>query len=243
MKSFLYFIEGMSGSPSREAVVQMTGLEYAFPAGMPFTPRRVVGGAMGAGILAVCGDGHDLNYDPNTQNWVRISEKVWLGYSKERALHPSAADLLRRERSLDGHMVTLGDGHVWAIPTVRFLNGDTRLPRVLVVGKDGCVEYQIRAEYQPLVAAADKIIDSAIRGGEPSTPEQLLWFAAAALAVNYRVGVHELSALQLIDTENIRQIAEAALDGPALAQLMDELKKKEAEPSTCGPASATGVNA
>jgi hypothetical protein len=63
-----------------------------------------------------------------------------------------------------------------------------------------------------------------------------------ALSVNYRIGPCETAVLELVDTENVRDVAAVALDEKTLRLVLEELKKK-LDPSQPGPGSTTGAGA
>ncbi len=238
---FLYFIIGITGSPSREKCVAVSGLDYAFPAGESFTTREM-NGALGAGVLAACGEGGPLEHNPETHDWSKISECVWLGMPRDKTQRPGPDDLARAERCLDGYPVMLGDGKKWNVPVIRFLFGNTQLPRFLTV-VDGDVKWLVKPEFTELFAMAESLVQKVFVDGESeSDPAAILRFCAMALGVNYRIGPYEVAALGLIDSENVRLISDAALDGPKLAILIDE-KKKRIEHEAAGVILEAGASA
>lgn len=239
MGRFVYFVANIGGSPSREAVLHAAPvLAYAFPQGEAFSSRGCVGPNGTCGVLAAGGDGQDLEYREHEQVWSRIDARAWVGFDK--AGRPGPDYLQRARMTADAHALVLADGKSWLVPVVRFLNGNTSLPRVLVLSENGEAEFQVKAEYRQLFDAAQKIHVNVLAGrGAEYSPATLLWFASAVLAVNYRVSPVEVGMLGLVDSQNVLDIADLALDGPTLKLLLDELKKKLA-PLPSGPPSATG---
>jgi hypothetical protein len=248
MRRFLYFLVGAQGNPTGDLVAKgWPELAHAFGAGSSCFPRGVNGGTLGAGVVVGSGDASGLEVNPQTHDWQPIRHdgtvRSYLGVPKDSNLLPTPGDLKRDNRSVDSRNVTLGDGQSWRIPVIRFLNGHTSLPRVLMVDENGDAKFSVRKEYRALVAMADRIYAAEFQGAAQYTPDDLLWFATQALAVNYKVSAYEVAALQLVDTVNIRSIAEAALDMSAVQQLLEELKKKADAALNCGPALETGVDA
>ena len=237
---FLYFIEGLNGKPSRDQI-RAAGLQYALPDDQ-LAARQVLGGDLGVGTLLAYGDGLGLEHNPKTHDWRKIRAGVWIGIPRDKAQRPGPNDLAKQNMSLDGHLVSLADGRQWIVPIVRFLDGNTQLPRVLT-RVHGHAKWIVKEEFAELVSMADAIVKSALSEAETNfDPDSVLRFCALALSVNYRVGPEEIAALELIDSENIKSIADAALDGPRLAGLVDEFKKKRIAQSDGGAISEVGVN-
>jgi hypothetical protein len=244
MRRFIYFVKGLSGSPSRAQCIAASKLDYAFPKGESFATCEMRDGPLGAGVLAACGDGLGLSYDPATMTAELISEGVYVIVSRIKALVPGPDELQRSTRSVDGYSVTLADGNDWFIPVVRFLDGNTQLPQVIMRKPNGKATWDVKPEYLELVRVADRIVKDLLDGEQTAyDPDEMLWFCTQALQLNYRIGEAEIAAMGLIDSGNVREIANAALDGPKLAVLMDEFKKKQNVPVLSGVASAIGASA
>lgn len=243
-RRFLYFVEGLAGNPARVDVLRACEfLAYAFPAGESFSSCECARGpGDGAGVLCAHGDGSGLRYSVETHAWTRIGEKVWLGAPREPGDRPGPDDLLRRRVSPDSMPIVMADGRSWLVPTVRFVNGNTGLPCVLTLdSKTGGVRRRVRNEYRALYELADEISAATLEGRGPNLEDaELVVFVGLALAVNYRLGPCEAAVLELIDTENVRDVAAVALDEKTLRLVLEELKKKLA-PSPSGPGSTIGA--
>jgi hypothetical protein len=245
MRRFLYFIEGLQGQQTRESVLRaVQHLVYAFPTGCPFTAVECVAGPGGAaGVVCAYGDAHGCKYDKAAAvDWIAAGPGVRLGVPRDPAERPGPDELGRYRRHADGTTVTLGDGRGWIVPVIRFLNGNTGLPRILAVGPDGDALWQVRPEFVDLFHAARNIMDRVLEGGGAAySAADLLWFATETLGVNYRMSKFEIAALGLITSETVKEIADAALDGETTRRLLDELKKKLAERLPFGQGLTTGA--
>jgi hypothetical protein len=260
MGRFLYFLPGMTGLPQRADVLRdFPGLDYAFPAGAQFNVCTTSGPKNIGGVLAAAGDGHGLRYLETEQEWQPITAIVgpvgsdpesmeagahgqpWIGW--DRKAKPLPEDLQREGMSLDGKPVLLADGHNWTVPIVRLINGDTRLPCVLGLDAKGRVTKRVRPEYQVLFALAGNIFDAeaslAVEHGHGI--EDLYVLGTLALQVNYRIGSDEVSILGLLDTENVKKIADVLLDGENLRKLLEEWRSKKNAGTAPGANSATGA--
>jgi len=152
--------------------------------------------------------------------WSRIpGTEAWLGVVEDAL--PGPEDLQRSE-IVDGHDVVLGDGFSWRVPVVRLLDGGSSLPRALEWDGLAWRHGDVRPAYRCLWAAALRMWD-ALAGsnddGAPVTLTEEATTAATAIALNYRVGPAEISALGLLDTHSEVEVLKALIDLPALEAL------------------------
>lgn len=223
MNAILYFIKGLS-SPEKGALAE-AGLSAVLgkgftSAGGTFRDESglVVGHTTGALVI-----------DEAVQDWRYRGNGVWMGWAK--GVTPGPADLARKTL-IDGHLVTLGDGRGWLIPCARVFPVGTRLPQTLVMEK-GVLQGKSVKEFAEFSKMGGELWDGLFMPSEED-PEQAkgipfsrAWeIAAAALGVNYRVGHEEINDLELIRTDNIREILGAIIDEPAMVALA---KKKEGD--------------
>lgn len=237
---FVYFIPGLSGPASREQL-EAAGLGYAFPKGQEFHCAGDSEGPAGMGAL-VSADAKALRFKKSDVRWEQ-TEKIFVGIMPSQTPKPAA---LRNEQSfVDGHAVVLGDKNSWTIPVIRFSDGSTSLPCVLRRQASGSHRYEVRSEFRKVFQMCDDLVDGVLQGKAPAfTPDQVAEFSAVVLGINYRISEVEISMLELIDTANIKQVANAVLDVPKMLVLFEEFKKKlQTEPFTPGPASGTGASA
>lgn len=119
----------------------------------------------------------------------------------------SPLDLLRNT-TLPGRFVVLGDGNPWLIPVVE------RLPLALSLNDDGSLHWEpvriyqglrVDVEYMQQVNRWTNLVQNSDEHTEVDWLE--LWqFALRTLLVNYRITPEVVSALQLFDTDNLREI-------------------------------------
>lgn len=239
LRRFLYFVEGMDPAAPPRAWADR-GLGYAFADKCAPSVVEIQEGPGGAsGALAAVGSPEGLAYEPAVQEWQlaeAVGPGVWIGWPKDRKQLPGPRDLMRRSVCVEGYPVRLGDGNLWDIPVVRRAPNAsqvnrTALPLVVKIGADGAARSEVRADYEGLwrmsLVLRDSLFGTVDAQGNVTRPDfvdpfDLLRLGALALAVNYRVGLYEVSALELIDTENAKEIGDAVLDGPNLKRFLDE---------------------
>lgn len=184
-----------------------------------------------------------IGYYPDHQTWRSCDDGAfWLGYEPDNRPTP---ETLRRVIIVDGYEIQLGDEQVWMCPTIREMHGDPRVPRAWGLDDSGEFAEIVLAEYQDDWQMAGEMFDI-VFGGEGCTISQAFDYAVKCLAINYRLGRHECSALELITSENYVQISRAAIDGERLDEFIESpegqaalkvifgetnnVKKKETEP-------------
>lgn len=158
----------------------MAGFLYYFPSKAPLTRKRLgelgfphaaaadlPGAAVQRGpvaepgyVFALRGAAHPqaerptpIGYYPDHQTWQCVG-KWWVGWREGSA--PRPIDLQRRE-SLDGHPVTLRDGHDWIVPIARLLDGTPGLPQTFSLNATGEPVRRIVADYRILWNLAQRI--------------------------------------------------------------------------------------
>ena len=231
MRRFLYYISGMTVKPPVE-FIRENGLAHAFPRDMLRTcafAQLSAGPDGGPGVLFSAGDGHGVRYDRESQHWSKLSPRVWFGYAKDRAQRPGPDDLIARRACVEGYQVELGDGNQWRIPLVRRWPDGSELPQIIMMDfATGRAVVRVRSEFKELYERAEILLDTLLEGGpDEADPDDIMRLAELALGVNYRVSRYEISALELLDTRNAKEIADALLDGPNLKKLLDELRGKK----------------
>lgn len=233
MPGFLYFLPGLQAV--NRARVEAAGLGYLFEKQGGANTRGAQdgpGGVAGA-YFSVPGKGGRGESDlqrVEAATWTPIpGSPASLGVLADAL--PGPDDLARAEL-VDGHAVELADGKPWTIPVVRKLLGGSALPRALAWDGKDWSRGEVLPVYRKLYAAGQRLFD-AFRGSEgdgPTTLTEEVETAVTAIAVNYRVGPAEVSALGLLNTRSAGEVLRAMIDIPALEQLRG--KAEAAGPSS-----------
>jgi len=213
MSGFLYFVPGV------EQVDQIGPqvFEAAVVAGAQLLDRHVEHGPDGTpGLLVTLkpeisgGRAPGLVVNADTQRWTRFA-----GFSVgvEKAEPPRPIDLQRREL-LRGHAVELG-GAKWLVPAIR-----------TAAGEQLCTDH---ADSAVLQAYIDLLLAGMrSQATAPQLHRRLTELAARdswlravqLLSVNYRIGVVEAAALQIVTPSVIAALFGAAVDVPTLERLV-----------------------
>lgn len=159
------------------------------------------------------------------QRWFPMAGGIQLGVfqSPEVRVRP---EQLARSQQRPGHLVRLGDGQEWLIPVARLASGGPGLPRRRAIRADGSIGWEVDEAHRELSDFANVAWD--FRNGVVCdvTEEDLDRFAAQALAVNYRIGLHEAVALGLFTDVSLRGIVDALLDWPEVLRVIEQATKK-----------------
>lgn len=209
MLQFLYFVEGRSACAPED--MPGLGLGHVFGPGEPVARTALMANSpSGKPGLLVGMASEGLEYRAGRQTWLPAPGQPWmLGW--ETAAPPGPGDL-RRERVLGVYRPPLGDGRAWTIPTALDAGGDCPLPKVRRVDPEsGAIVKRPEPRFDDLRLCAD-LVAEAIRHGHELTPDEEARVCVAALAVNYRLGLHEASALALLTDEAVQYIAWALVD-------------------------------
>lgn len=222
---FYYYVPGRK--TVREADVAELQLGHAASGGPTFaaTTRGPDGGAgvvfsWGAENLALAG--HE------SVRWTKHSTlELWAGV---RGV-PSPTQFARKEQ-YDGHWVTFADGQRWLVPVARALSGASPLPKRVEWDGASWVAGDVLPRYRDLFSHAVRVWDMVRatvedgNSGEFTLDDQCM-IAALALAVNYRVGPLEITALGLFDSRAEGLAVLAMVDWPSVAQLKKSLASEE----------------
>lgn len=245
MARFLYFLEGHAGAAILPWQLDQYGLRYAFESTPQCGSGAVLNGVSGA--LVGARDDTPFRIDLQAQRWVQISPpcqgrtkgRVWLGWWLDKNMQPGPDALQREALSLECYDVRLADGNQWQIPILRkrpYTGVDEiNLPMVVMLGADGKPELQIKSEYQGLFLMAEELREHLFNDDSRKLDiAKISELAELALSVQYRVSRAEICALGLIDTQNIKDIVDALLDGPNLRQFLEEHRGKKNDAFTLG---------
>jgi hypothetical protein len=240
MAGLVYYAPGreraLTTADAREHLLRELDLEYL--GAQSLQSRHVLShGPDGkSGIVFTSNTTARLGYYHGEQTWVPGPEgKYWIGWATDNP--PVPADLAR-ETLLPGIELTLGDGNVWQIPRAQHWDGQTHLPTVYRLGKDG-VQADVIPALKPFQTAVQAFLaewKAALEDGRvPDCGEdQLFDLAGLALSLNYRIGRWEALALGLLQSQSyggragLWDIGLATFDWPAVAAALDEFAKKNA---------------
>ena len=239
--AFLYMLDGHAGAPT-PAQIEAHGVANVL-AGESLSVCSVSNGPEGVGGTIVAAGTFDnrVGYYPAEQNWRRLNEKTWIGYS---TVHPlPGPEGLARKYMVSGHDVQLADGRTWHAPKARGwamqagqLRRASTLPCRLRLGPDGnrWEPADVLPEYAELSRVAGEWFDERMFSGRAEDTSEgganvVFSFAdapskaARCLAANYRIGPVESDILGLWTTNAVVAVLDAAIDYPGLAEI---LKKK-----------------
>lgn len=195
--NFVYFIPG-----EQRPVIEWHQLPECLQpilADTPISCKKTPSGPGGAGMLfsAVPSDPEGVEsttiYNPEMQFW-EDHGAFWLGGYK--AALPTPADLKRKGRPIEGHMLKLADGNEWLVPVVGPFNSN--LPRVFRM-RNGQPTTEVAEQYRELSIESEPWAEwCAGNGTKPWT--DIMVFVAKCLGLNYHVGLAEVGALGILDT-------------------------------------------
>lgn len=233
MGHFLYAVPA-------EKADQVDGIGLGKIIKRPLSKRGVSKGPAETCAILTSGDGSTCSYDPEKQVWTKsVVGDWWIGYwSDDR---PTEKDLRRAER-LEGHKVRLADGADWLIPVVRLLDGGCGLPAAVSFGENGQAVTKPLAKYSQLSAAAERlwtdlmIACKKVEGTESMTETERIDLAIDALGWNYHIDRDEIGALEILTTQNLKDIYSAIMDIPTLLKaakkkLSDDSNSKDGPPA------------
>lgn len=228
--NFLYYLPGMTYADVDGESLRRRGLADTFrdafaPGGRLIVERLQVRNVIhngpdgGAGVLiAFESEGVELGYHRDAQEWRQCGE-YWLGYyGLVAAVSP---DALQRPTLTPGYAVLLADGNVWEVPTIRRGGRYSSLPQRMTLDAAGDLQMTVLPEFDFAWQASGQIFEHVFKSRDIPFRE-VLSLCADVLSLNYRVGIHEVSRLGLVTTENYVKIFEAAVDWPKIVALMGE---------------------
>lgn len=233
---FLYFFAGWEqGSATRERLLTTPLKTVAFDAlrnDRTFKDMVVQhfvsnGPSGSSGVLVAVRhpawpDAHRLGYYPEEQTW-RDCGDDWLGYVTNCKPGP---DSLQREALVSGYDYELGDENIWHAPMIRYPAGSANLPQTMGVDASGKYVESVVATLTWAWELACKIWDDYFLGSG-ITRSEVFGYAVQCLALNYRIGLHEATALGLFDTDTSGLILKAAIAEPLIREFMAEEESKK----------------
>jgi hypothetical protein len=187
-------------------------------------------------------------YTPGKQTWKKAGRRLWVGF--ETARRPRPEELLRRN-PIEGRPVAMGDGNDWLVPIARRCVGGPdgaawlmALPRAHRFEKGSWSPGEVLGRYRALWQRVEQYAGALVElgKGDPAAGELVSFedeneTIVEALAVNYRLGRHEVSALGLVTSEVVGPVIRVLCDLDALEELG---KKGEAPGGACTSPGAAG---
>lgn len=170
--------------------------------------------------IPAAGQAHRVGYFPDEQHWTQLAAEnpedlpLWWGWNHQAPVTPED---LRRPGALPGHDVRLGQ-HVWTVPIIRRGGIRPALPQTLT-RRNGRLELRLRKEWESVWAVAGRAWDL-LTTVQSAEWDEVYDLCRQILAVNYRVGDPELELLAAVDTENFREVLQAACDWPLVETLL-----------------------
>lgn len=247
---FLYYLPGRTKDEVTPELVRSLGLGRVLEdcltpqrfSEMPVSAVHAHGPDEGTGVILspLPTDGTQspgLGYLPDRQEWRPVScpepsvsakqpaaaadeppPVYWFGWFREQ---PPAPHTLRRHTPLiEGYELELADGQLWHCPTLRLMSGLPNLPCSLGINSAGSTVAQLLPAYEQQWQMAGEIFDR-MAGQTEFTVAEGWQYAARLLQINYRLGLHEVSALNLLTTTTYVEVLRAAIDADAIEQYLD----------------------
>jgi hypothetical protein len=247
--SLVYYVPGLTDA--RRGAIEERCLGHIFdPEPFPFSYLGANGPDGSNGLLVAAGEGKGVGKAVHTHEWRKApgERDWWIGVAGETP--PQA---LARKEQIAGHEVELGDGRRWIVPVARTFGLGTRLPQRLVLGPDGETwEGEPLERYAKISAKAERIERACLGDlGDDEEPVHVMGegatVAVEALALNYRIGPVEASALGLLTEPVVFRVLWAFIDGPTLDAVVKEREEaaKERRPlgTPDGSSSSDGAEA
>jgi hypothetical protein len=252
MSVFLYFFPGKQ-TVRREDVAgtfAMAALRDAISSNRRFGELCVQnklmhsgpGGQTGTLLVCLPGglaiEGFLPDYREAEQEWRQIGD-AWLGWYRD---NPPIPENLQRKSITPGTEIELGDERTWVAPIIRRVDGVNQLPHAWGCNPAGKMVRRLMAEHQANWQMAGEVWDC-FTGERGCTVGEAWDYCIRSLGINYRLGPHEIDALQLLSDENYHDVFKAVVDWHTVEAVMDETRKKKASEPPEVSASSDGSEA
>lgn len=213
MSGFLYYVPGVA-PPSMETLDGI-GFPHSHVACLPGCGVKT-GPIDHPGHVFILREtfstGHPTpGWYPEKQTWLECAdEKFFIGRWNETPPTPSD---LQNKKNINGQPIVLADGNKWTIPAIRnHADGTPQVESVLRLKSDGTLVNDAPApQYVRMWGLVQKLYNDGNIANTPLSQEECFALIGDVLALNYRISVWELGALEIITTENIDKVFQAII--------------------------------
>lgn len=240
--TFLYYLPGLeldsvTGRPTR-AQIEERGLWDRLDDCISEQIARercafsmVEGGPDGKTGLLVVPQPHDggviarLGYYAEHQTWMQSQiGNYWIGTDNDHRPTPGG---MARRRLVEGYDCELADGQRWQCPTIRTEILTARVPMTYGMAGEsvfGQVQERYREVWRESIRWCVRFLEDyqTHRMVDLLGSEEAFTGCVRCLAINYRVGVEEVTLLRLLDDDSMEQIIDAAIDMPTFRDVHSE---------------------
>ena len=261
MAGFLYYIPGKTADQVTPQLCATLGLYDAFRDVMTdWRPRKNVvvtnvtrgpsetanNGTSGTILYPVALNGsrpRTAGYNPHQQRWQRAGN-VYIGIDTER---PPTPDDLKRPRLTSGYDRELADGQIWHCPVIRQpgeFPDNCNLSMTLGVDADGNFQQHVVAEQHWAWAISGEIWDVCFDKKKSPSTARVFEICVMVLSLNYRLGPHEASMLQILRTEDVHAVWGSAINRPLIEEFIEQYRTEagDAVEKKSGDSRPTSVN-
>lgn len=237
MGIFLYFVETKRNLLNRDQVGPVLAsrlLNFAS------TAKQVNGPEGKRGVLIFEGEvpSARCKYQEDRQRWIKWGDTpagpAWVGVWEDDK--PGPKDLQRSPKEfLRGHAIELEDGNQWVVPTIMYSTDQLAVPSTIGMNDQGELVKAPLPIYADVIETGRKVLNMmmVLKGFETADPtiyvreaDQFRWIVDV-LALNYRVGLPEVSLLEILSDRNFPLCTYAAVGFDLLKRLEEISKKKE----------------
>lgn len=225
---FLYYVPGASEATVKESpAFSEGGLQIVFRdclEALAFAPSKGPDGEPGLLLYAIPTSREKpfgLRYRPSDQTWIDCGTH-WIGIQNDSPPQPEG---LRRKKVLDSYSYAMADGREWLCPKIR-RGGMPLVPAYWKINQ-GNFRLEVKEEF------ADIWEQSADWAGTVRAISYMEAFqiCALCLGLNYRLGVNEISALNMLDMATSRDVILAALDEQFFLDMVNQKKTLDSDTS------------
>lgn len=222
--SLLVFFPGALGRVHNKTLLDDAGLAPLYDDDTEIAFADVLDNGPDGGTGILCGlNVPVLFHAADKQEWHECSQdgkleagRAWIGWFKNQRPTP---ETLARKKQFNGELTELNDGNEWLIPIAK------QLPHVLGRTREGKAKLTVAERYRAFFERSYAVLEmfmTAPQGEAAMTYEEAQAYGVQALAINYRVTVDLVVALELITTDLLWTIPEIVTE---FRKMIEVLKK------------------